>query len=66
VQDADWTQLKAELRTQTEAWSGALKDERELDDVALTGLIGSVVHLAYHLGAIRQMASVLAGPPARD
>ena len=66
VQDADWVRLRAELRIQADTWSRALQDTRPLDDITLTGIVASVVHLAYHLGAIRQIAPQLAGPPAKD
>jgi len=66
VTDAEWTALKTELRIQAEAWSAALEDTRPLDDITLTGIVASVVHLAYHLGAIRQLAPQASGPRARD
>jgi hypothetical protein len=37
-----------------------------LEDAALTETLASVVHLAYHPGAIRQVAQAASGPPARD
>jgi hypothetical protein len=40
--------------------------ERELSDVELTGIVASVTHLAYHLGAIRQIHRSTRGPTARD
>ena len=36
-------------------------DEREL-----TGVAASVVHLAYHIGAIRQIDRSIRGPAATD
>jgi hypothetical protein len=32
----------------------------------LSGAMGSVAHLAYHLGAIRQLVAAASGPRARD
>jgi hypothetical protein len=32
----------------------------------LTGMVSSVVHLAYHLGAIRQMDRRIRGPSANN
>jgi hypothetical protein len=66
VQEAEWTRLRAELRMQTETWARALLDRRPLDDIALTSVVASIAHVAYHLGAIRQIAPQLAGPRARD
>jgi hypothetical protein len=39
--------------------------ERSLNDIELGGVIGSLAHLGYHLGAIRQLAPAAAGPPER-
>jgi hypothetical protein len=35
---------------------------REVQEIELNGMIGSIAHLAYHLGAIRQIDSSLRGP----
>ena len=35
---------------------------REAASIELTGMIGSVAHLAYHLGAIRQINKDARGP----
>ena len=40
----------------------AIPTLRQLDAAALREAIGSVVHLAYHLGAIRQLDAAAAGP----
>jgi hypothetical protein len=66
VTDEEWAALRTEFRIQAEAWALALQDTRPLDDITLTGIVASVVHLAYHLGAIRQIAPQLAGPRAKD
>ena len=34
----------------------------ELDETELTGVVASIAHLAYHLGAIRQLNSSARGP----
>jgi hypothetical protein len=62
VNDEAWTTLRAALRKEAHDWIGVVGTERPLDRVALAGVLGSVVHLAYHLGAIRQVAQVAAGP----
>ena len=66
VSDESWTSLRAGLRKEAQDWIGAVGRERPLDRVALAGVLGSVVHLAYHFGAIRQLARAAAGPPAQD
>ena len=62
VSDAEWATLRAELRAEAHGWLDALRQPREVDDVALNGMIGSIAHLAYHLGAIRQINQVTRGP----
>jgi hypothetical protein len=39
---------------------------RDVDDIELNGMVGSVAHLAYHLGAIRQIDRATRGPAAND
>jgi len=65
VTDEEWAKLRANLRSEAQAWIEGAGRERDMGDVELGGVIGSVVHLAYHLGAIRQLALAAAGPPER-
>ena len=62
VDDRAWQEIRAGLRDECQRWSGALKAERELAGPALLGTIGSIAHLAYHLGAIRQIGKATRGP----
>jgi hypothetical protein len=62
VSDAEWRQLRSDLRAEASSWTHALRTPRDVDDTALKGVIGSVAHLAYHLGAIRQMNRAARGP----
>lgn len=62
----EWTERVAALQREAQAWGEALKRERELDEMELTGVVASVAHLAYHVGAIRQMNRSLRGPAASD
>lgn len=57
-----WTEIRNGLRDETHRWLAALNSPREVTDVELTGMIGSVAHLAYHLGAIRQISKATRGP----
>jgi hypothetical protein len=43
-----------------------LRTARDVDDTELNGMIGSVAHLAYHLGAIRQINRGARGPTESD
>jgi hypothetical protein len=66
VTDAEWRRLQAELRRESDGWMDALREPRELNDRELTWVIGSIAHLAYHLGAIRQIDRDTRGPTAED
>jgi hypothetical protein len=66
VSDTEWRQLRDALARDTRAWEHALLQPRSVDLPGLTGMLASVVHLAYHLGAIRQINLAAAGPPAQD
>jgi len=62
VSDAEWADLRGRLRDEAHRWLAALGTPREVDTVALNGMIGSIAHLAYHLGAIRQIDQSTRGP----
>jgi hypothetical protein len=66
VSESEWSRLREQLRSETEHWHGALREDREMNQIELNGVIGSVAHLAYHLGAIRQIAPAMRGPKAND
>jgi hypothetical protein len=55
VSDAEWAELRAALAGEAHRWMGVLATEREVNRVELNGVVGSIAHLAYHLGAIRQI-----------
>jgi hypothetical protein len=62
VGDVEWREIREGLRQEVTRWAGALAAPRELSQVELCGVIGSIAHLAYHLGAIRQIAVTARGP----
>ena len=64
VTEDEWSALRADLRDEAERWVEALRRPREAAPKELNGMIGSVVHLAYHLGAIRQIHKGARGPAA--
>lgn len=66
VSDKEWTERRVALAHEAAAWRAAFQQPRELSDAELTGILASVVHLAYHLGAIRQIDRSTRGPTARD
>ncbi|MCI0428237.1 MAG: DinB family protein [Nitrospiraceae bacterium] len=66
VSDREWALLRDQLRAEAHKWLEAVRQPRELSDVELRGILASVAHLAYHLGAIRQIDRSTRGPLARD
>ena len=62
VSEPEWRQRIAELRAEAAHWLGVVRAPRQVDEDELKGLIGSIAHLAYHLGAIRQMKQATRGP----
>jgi hypothetical protein len=62
VSEPEWRQRISELRDATTRWTEAIRQPREVDVVELNGMIGSIAHLAYHLGAIRQINQSIRGP----
>jgi hypothetical protein len=62
VDAAAWSEIRSGLRDETQRWLEVLRAPREASGTELAGLIGSVAHLAYHLGAIRQISKTVRGP----
>lgn len=66
VTSDEWATLRAEFAAQARHCQAALAQADDLEGVELNGAIGIVVHLAYHMGAIRQIDRSLRGPSAED
>lgn len=66
VTPQEWDDLRAGLRTEAHRWLDAIRQRRELDEIELTGVIASIAHLAYHMGAIRQIDRAARGPSAEE
>jgi hypothetical protein len=62
VGDREWAGIREGLAEEARRWLGVLRAPREVADVELTGMLASVAHLAYHLGAIRQIHAAVRGP----
>jgi hypothetical protein len=62
VDAAAWDEIRRGLRDETQRWLRALEAPRDVAGVELAGMIGSIAHLAYHLGAIRQISKDVRGP----
>jgi hypothetical protein len=66
VSEEEWASRREALRQQAHQWRESLERPRDLTTFELSAVVGSVVHLAYHFGAIRQIDRLMAGPPAHD
>ena len=62
VDDGAWSEIRRGLGYETRQWIEILQSPREVLDVELTGMLASIAHLAYHLGAIRQIDKSVRGP----
>ena len=62
VDAAEWDTIRGGLRDEATRWLQVLKTPREVAEIELSGMIGSIAHLAYHLGAIRQINKDARGP----
>ena len=61
--DADaWQEVRNGLRDEAHRWLRVLNSPRDVTDIELTGVMASIAHLAYHLGAIRQIDRQSCGP----
>ncbi|HYN07305.1 MAG TPA: hypothetical protein VES67_07950 [Vicinamibacterales bacterium] len=62
VNDDEWAGIRKGLRHETHRWLQSLGVPREVTSVELNGMIASIAHLGYHLGAVRQIAAGARGP----
>ena len=62
VTDTEWQEIREGLRRETQQWHEMLGTPRDVIEIELMGMIGSIAHLAYHLGAIRQINKAVRGP----
>jgi hypothetical protein len=62
VDDTAWQEIRQGLGEEAHRWLKVLNSPREVSAVEFTGMIASIAHLAYHLGAIRQINKESRGP----
>lgn len=62
VDDKEWRSIVDGLKQEASDWQRMLGLPRDVSPIELSGMIGSIGHLAYHLGAIRQIAKAARGP----
>jgi hypothetical protein len=66
VSDREWQELRTELGNEAHRWLDALRRPVEVSAIELNGIVASIAHVAYHLGAIRQMNRAARGPAERS
>ena len=62
VNDAQWAEIRAGLADEARRWLEVLGTGRDVSTMELSGMIGEIVHVAYHVGAMRQIAASARGP----
>jgi hypothetical protein len=62
VDATTWNEIRDGLRSEARRWLRVLQSSRDVAEAELTGMVASVAHLAYHLGAIRQINKHTRGP----
>ena len=66
VTPESWTKLRNDFEIETRRWLDAVGQSRDVTEAELTSIIASIVHLAYHIGSIRQMNRATGGPSANN
>ena len=66
VSAEEWSARRAALGKQIARWERVVAEPREMSQLELNGVVASVAHLAYHLGAIRQINKSIQGPRAQS
>jgi hypothetical protein len=66
VTDQEWAALRRAFEAEARTWLSALGAVRDYSVTELNDVIGSIAHLAYHFGAIRQIDRSVVGPSAGE
>jgi hypothetical protein len=66
VSDDVWRALRDDVRRELITWVDGMRVPRDLNERELGWLMGSIAHLGYHFGAIRQIDRAARGPTAED
>ena len=62
VSEPEWAEIRNGLRDECQRWLKVLQTPRELGRGDFQGLVATIGHFAYHLGAIRQISKEVRGP----
>ena len=57
-----WDEIRHGFREETHRWLEVLRTPREVSETELNGMVASIAHFAYHMGAIRQIHKQARGP----
>jgi hypothetical protein len=66
VTPEEWENSKRAVADELNKWILVLGEPRDVSSAEFSGMIASIAHLAYHLGAIRQMDRKVRGPSAEN
>jgi hypothetical protein len=62
VDAVEWGEIRRGLAAEAHRWLEVLHTPRDAAPAEFAGMVASVAHLAYHLGAVRQIDKTLRGP----
>ena len=62
VSELEWRELRTGLEVEARRWLSAIEARRDASEDEMRAIVGSIAHLAYHLGAIRQIHRGARGP----
>lgn len=66
VSAVEWKQLRDRFGDEAHRWLEVMRTPREVEQIELNGMVGTIAHLGYHVGAIRQIDLSAKGPSAND
>ena len=62
VDARQWDEIRHGFKDETRRWLEVLRTPREVSETELNGMVASIAHFAYHMGAIRQIHKQARGP----
>jgi hypothetical protein len=62
VDEAAWQDIRKGLGDEARQWLQTIRTARDVGEIEYAGIVASIAHLGYHLGAIRQIARDTRGP----
>ena len=62
VDAGTWDEIRNGFRHEVHRWLEVLRTPREVSETELNGMVASIAHFAYHMGAIRQIHKQARGP----